>query len=150
MDTTAAPIGSPPDATGSMDIVRTIILTQGAILVASTIESAIFAGAFGPNAMFGVVLTAVAAVLTLGTSAALGRGSRRARRWTLIAEGAVLAGGILDLALMVLMTGSFLGPVPALTRLVAPLVVIVLVRRVGRAGRVGRVGQGGLAVEVAA
>lgn len=122
----------PSDPAGPLAVARAIVLVQGAVLVALTIEAAVFAAAFGPGAGAGVVVTALAAVLTLVTAVGLGRGARLAERWTVIAESAVLATGVLDLALALILTGSPVGPVVILTRFVAPLVVIALVRRTVR------------------
>jgi len=139
MDTTA----SAPIRAHAIDLARTIILVQGAILVAATIESFLFAAAFGPAAGIGVALTAGAAILTLVTAARLGAGrdaaglsglvghagpGRRIRRWTIIAEGAVIATFLVDLGLAIVVTGAPIGLVALMTRLVAPLVVIALVR----------------------
>ena len=68
---------------------------------------------------FGVI------VMRLGGPASPGR---RLRRWTVIAESAVIATGIIDLLLAIVFTGAPIGLVTFLTRLVAPLVVIALVR----------------------
>jgi hypothetical protein len=111
-----------------VEVVRVLVLMQGAILVATTIEAAIFSVAFGPAAGPGVLLTGGAAVLTLATSRGLGRGRRWARRLTVGAECAILAGAILELALSVLLAGATFGIVPTLTRLVVPIVVIVAIR----------------------
>ncbi len=122
---------SAPLRGGAIDLARTIVLVQGAILVAGTIEAALFAAAFGPAAGVGFALTAASAVATLATAARLGGPAgpgRRVRRWTVIAEAAVIATGIIDLLLSIVFTGAPIGLVTFLTRLVAPLVVIALVR----------------------
>jgi hypothetical protein len=111
-----------------VEVVRVLVLMQGAILVATTIEAALFSVAFGPAAGPAVLLTGGAAVLTLATSRGLGRRRRWARRLTVGAECAVLAGALLELALSLLLAGAAFGVVPTLTRLVVPIIVIVLLR----------------------
>lgn len=111
-----------------VEVVRVLVLMQGAILVATTIEAALFGLAFGPSTAPGVLFTAGAAVLTLAASRGLGRRKRWARRLTISAEFAILAGGLLELALSVLVVGAAFGIVPTLTRLVLPIVAIVALR----------------------
>jgi hypothetical protein len=111
-----------------VEVVRVLVLMQGAILVATTIEAAIFGLAFGPASRPAVLLTAGAAILTLTTARGLGRRRRWARRLTIIAEIGVLAGGLLELGLALAFTGAAIGIVPILTRLVVPIIVIVALR----------------------
>lgn len=129
MDTTnAAPTAAPlrPDL---MAVARILVLVQGAILVLGTLEAGVFLFAFGAAAGVSLALTAGGAVLTLATAAGLARGSRRARRWTLLAESGVVAIGVVDLVLALAMTGEPLAPVPLLTGLVVPASVIAILRR---------------------
>jgi hypothetical protein len=128
----AAPTASSRQRTVRPDLVEVVhllVLVQGSILVARSIEAVFFLAFSGVAATVSLGLTAVAAVLTLATAAALGRGSRRARGWTLIAESGVLAVGVVDLLLALAMTGEPLGPVALLVGLVLPAAVIVLLRR---------------------
>jgi hypothetical protein len=111
-----------------VEVVRVLVLMQGAILVATTIEAALFGLAFGPSTAPGVLFTAGAAVLTLAASRGLGRRKRWARRLTIGAELMILAGGLLELGLSVLLVGAAFGVVPSLTRLVVPIVAIVALR----------------------
>lgn len=132
----AAPALSPPSTTSTTstrtdlrEVVHVLVLVQGAILVARTIEAVFFLAFAGMAAVVSLGLTAAAAVLTMVTAGALARGSRRARRWTLVAESAVIAVGVVDLLLVLAMTGGLPGPVGLLVSLVLPGAVIVLLRR---------------------
>ena len=112
-----------------MEVAHVLVLIQGAVLVAGTLGAVAFLALVGAAGGVSLVLTAGAAVLTLATAAGLGRGSRPARRWTLLAESGVLAVGIVDLVLALLMTGEALAPVPLLGGLVVPAAVIAILRR---------------------
>jgi len=110
-------------------IAHILVLLQGAILVAHTLEAIVFLAFVGAASTVSLGLTAGAALLTLATAAGLARGSARARRWTLVAESGVLLVGLVDLALAWLMTGEPLGPVGLLGGLLIPAAVIVVLRR---------------------
>lgn len=128
---------SPPTSSASGPVTRTdrlavahiLVLIQGAILVASTLESVVFLAFAGPASRVSLGLTGSAAVLTLAAAAALARGSGRARRWTLAAESGIVVVTLVDLALALLMTGEPLGPVALLAGLVVPVAVIAILRR---------------------
>lgn len=112
-----------------MEVAHVLVLIQGAVLVAGTLEAVVFLTFAGAAGGISLALTAGAAMLTLATAAGLARGSRPARRWTLLAESGVLAVGIVDLVLALLMTGEALAPVPLLGGLVVPAAVIAILRR---------------------
>jgi hypothetical protein len=111
-----------------VEVVRVLVLMQGAVLVATTIEASLFGLAFGSATGPAVLLTAGAALLTLATARGLGRRRRWARRVTIVAESGVLAGGLLELGLSMLVSGTSFGIVPTLTRLVVPIFAIVALR----------------------
>ncbi len=112
-----------------MEVAHVLVLIQGAVLVAGTLEAVVFLSFAGAAGGISLALTAGAAMLTLATAAGLARGSRPARWWTLLAESGVLAVGIVDLVLALLMTGEALAPVPLLGGLVVPAAVIAILRR---------------------
>ena len=120
---------SPIEGTGLLAVAHILVLVQGAILVAATLEGVVFLGAVGQASSLSLALTAGAAILTLATAGGLARGSGRARRWTLIAESAVILVGLVDVLLAILMTGEPIGPVGLLTGLVIPAAVITILRR---------------------
>lgn len=111
-----------------VEVARVLVLMQGAVLVATAIEAAIFGLAFGPAAGPAFLFSACAAVLTLATARGLGRRRRWARRVTIVAEAAIFAGALLELGLSLLVLGAGIGLVPILTRLVVPVVVIAALR----------------------
>ena len=120
---------APVARTDSLAVAHILVLIQGAILVAGTLEAIAFLAFVGPASKVSLGLTASAAVLTLATAAGLARGSRRARRWTLIAESGVLVVGVIDLVLALVMTGEPLGPMALLGGIVVPSAVIAILRR---------------------
>jgi hypothetical protein len=127
--TTAVPAAPVRPRTDLLEVAHVLVLVQGAILVARTIEAVFFLAFVGPASVVSLGLTGSAAVLTLMTAAGLARGSRRAVRWTLIAETGVVAIGLVDLLLALVMTGEPLGPVALLVGFGLPIAVIVLLRR---------------------
>ena len=112
-----------------LEVAALLVLLQGAVLVAGILESLVFAAFVGPGAIGTAILGALAAALTLWASAALRRGSRRARRLTLVAESVATVVAVLESMVALLIAGALLPPVALLTRVVVPVAVIVLVRR---------------------
>jgi hypothetical protein len=120
---------TPIDRTGPVGVVHLLVLLQGAVLVASTIEALVFLGFAGPGGTVVLVLTAASAVATLLAAAGLARGSWVARRLTLLAESYVLVVALLELALSLVLAGTVLVPVAAITRIAIPVAVIAILRR---------------------
>jgi hypothetical protein len=120
---------TPIDRTGLVGVVHLLVLLQGAVLVASTIEALVFLGFAGPGGTVALGLTAASAVATLLAAAGLARGSRVARRLTLSAEGYVLVVALLELLLSLVLVGTLLVPVAVLARVAIPVAVIALLRR---------------------
>ncbi len=118
----------PPDG-GLTDVAVVLVGIQSAILLTSALEAAVSATFLGPTAIGPVALSGAAAAITAGSAVALGRRSRRARKWTLVAEGAVVAIALVDVVALPLLTGSASTLVAILTRLVVPLAVVGLLRR---------------------
>lgn len=116
-----------------LDVAKVLLLLQGAILVATTIESLIWSIAFPGAAAAPFILSAGAAVAILLARARLRADSRWTRRLVYGVEGFTLAFLALDLALAIALTGT---PPPAmalLTRFVLPVSVIYVVRQSARA-----------------
>lgn len=143
-----------PDRDGLVEIVRVLVLMQGAMLVASTIQAAFFASNFPQAGRGAVVLTGLATIATFAALWGLGRGAGWARRLTYAGEAFVLAGAIVDELLALGLSGAPLGLVATLTRVVVPVAVIVLLRRSRerrpRATEAGLTAVGALAVAGAA
>jgi hypothetical protein len=128
-----ASTNAPLVRTDRLAVAHILVLVQGAILVAASIEALVFLVIPGAATRVSLGLTAVAALLTLATAAGLARGSRRARRWTRVAESGVIAITAVDLILALLLTGEPLGPVALLAGLAAPIAVLLLLSEpVGR------------------
>lgn len=114
-----------------LDVVRVLLLLQGAILIANTLEAALFAVAFSGGLTPTVVFTFAAAVAVLVARARMDA-SARARRALYIVEAIVLVMLAIDTALSLIITHQSVPPVTVLTRFVLPAAVIALVGRIGR------------------
>ena len=125
----AVPAASARPRADLIEVAHILVLLQGAILVARTIEAVFFLGFAGPASVVSLAVTASAAVLTLATAGGLARGSRWASRWTRIAESGVIAVTCIDLALALALTGEPLGPMELSVGFAIPIAVIVLLRR---------------------
>jgi hypothetical protein len=115
-----------------VDVARVLLLLQGAILVANTIEAGLFAMAFSAGVVPSVLATAVAATLVFIGRARLDTG-RRSRRAIYVVEGVIIAMLALDLTLSLVLTHQTMPPMALLTRFALPVAVIALLGRVGRA-----------------
>lgn len=126
---TLSPPPPVPDRLGRAGIARLLVLLQGAVLVAATIETLVVMSAMDPGALPTLVLTAAAAVLTFLAAWGIGRGSRWARRWTIVAEAGVLLLVAADLAIAAFLGGLELVPMTVVLRIGVPIAVITLLRR---------------------
>lgn len=127
MDTTRRP------ADDFLDLARVLLLLQGSILVATTIESLIWGLAFAGAAAAPALLSGAAATTILVARARLRADRRWTRRLVYGVEGFTLAFLALDLALAIALTGTPPPAVAVLTRFVLPVSVIFLVRQSARA-----------------
>lgn len=128
MDTTRTPDGGP------LDIARALLLVQGAILAAATIEAAIFGLAFG-NGGGAVLMSGAAALAVLLARARLGSDRPWTYRVVYVVEGLTLASLAIDTVIASLIAGAIPPPVAVLTRLVIPAAVVALLQHSGRADR---------------
>ena len=116
-----------------LDLIRVLLLLQGAILVASTIEALfwglVFPGATGAS----VALSGVAATAVLSARARLRAERRWTRRVVYIVEGVTLATLAIDFALAFAFSAGIPPTVALLTRFVLPVAVIALLRHAARA-----------------
>jgi hypothetical protein len=116
---------------GTSGIVRVLLLLQGGFALLSVLE-VVFMGLVSgtlPVLVPVAAITGVLAIATLWLAAGLRSGSRRGRRLTFAIEGFVLLGGLADLGLSLAFSHAFLDPVPAVTRLLIPTAIIVILRR---------------------
>jgi hypothetical protein len=122
-----------PQADDLLEVARVLLLVQGAILVATTIEALVFGGVFAGAAGVPVFTSGAAAALLLVARARL----RADRRWTRLlvygVEILTLAFLAIDTVLAIALTRALPPLVMLCTQLVLPMSVIVLLRRSGRA-----------------
>jgi len=115
-----------------LDLARVLLLLQGSILIATTIEAAVWGMAFAGAAATPLLLSLGAAVVILVARARLRADRRWTRRLVYGVEGFTLAFLALDLALAIALTGTPPPAVALLTRFVLPVSVIFLLRRSAR------------------
>lgn len=125
MDTSRRP------ADDLLDVVRALLLLQGAILVATTIESLIVGAALGTTGG-PVLMSAVAAAAILGARGRLRADRQWPRRLIYVVEVLKLATIAVDAALAFALTRELPPVVALLTQLVLPASVITLLRRSAR------------------
>lgn len=115
-----------------LDVARALLLLQGAILVATTLEALIFGLAF-PGAAGGVLLSGASAVAILVARTRLRAERRWSRRLVYVVEGLTLAFAVVDSVLAIALTRALPPAVAVLTQLVLPASLITLLRRSARA-----------------
>jgi hypothetical protein len=114
-----------------LEVARVLLLVQGAILVATTIEALLWSFVF-PGAGGAFLLSAISAVVILASRIRLRADRRWSRRLVYIVEGSTLAAVAIDIVLAVVLVHSFPPLVALLTQLALPISVIVLLRRSAR------------------
>lgn len=120
-----------------LDVAKVLLLLQGWVLVATTIEAMVWGMAFAGAAGVPLLLSGGAAVVILVARARLRPDRRRTRRLVYGVEAFTLAFFALDLALALALTGTPPPAVAILTRFALPLSVIYLLRQSARASAVG-------------
>ena len=118
---------APPDS--RVDVVRILLLIQGGIAVTSTIEVFLVGAFTGFFIAPLIVLTLLAATITLWASRGVRLRSRRARSVTLWAEGTILFFALVDLLLAIFLARRGLALVPTVTRIVLPIAIMRTLRR---------------------
>jgi F0F1-type ATP synthase assembly protein I len=116
-----------------LDVARALLLVQGAILVATTIEAAIFGLAFA-GAGGTILVSGAAAAVLLVARARLRPDRRGSRRVVYIVEAITVVPFVVDIALALVLAHGLPPVVAVLTQLVLPLCVITVLRRSARAG----------------
>jgi hypothetical protein len=115
-----------------LDVARALLLLQGAILVATTIEalvwSAFFPGAGGSPAL----MSGAAAVVIFVGRARLRADRRWARRLVYFVEGLILLTAAINVAIGLALAHALPPMVALLTQVVLPIVITALLRRSGR------------------
>jgi hypothetical protein len=122
-----------------LDVVRVLLLVQGAILIATTIEAAVWGVAFsGAPGVPMLMSGAAAAIVLIARLRITVSGRPTARRLVYAVECVVLVTFVLESALAIALAGA-LPPVAAvLTQLALPLSVVTLLRRSRSARRAMR------------
>ena len=115
-----------------LDIARALLLLQGAVLLATTIEALVWGTAFGGSAGPSFLLSAASATVILVARVRLRAGRAWSRRLVYAVEGLILATLAIDTVLAVALTQSLPPLVALLTRFVLPVSVIALLRRSAR------------------
>lgn len=115
-----------------IDVVRALLLLQGSILVATTIEATFWSIVF-PGAGASVLMSCVAALVILVARARLRADRPWPRRLVYLVECLTVLLFVVDVALAVALTHALPPLVAVLTQLVLPLSVITLLRRSARA-----------------
>lgn len=108
-----------------------LLLLQGAILVATTIEALFWRAAFGATGS-SAFLSAATAAIVLVARARLRADRRWTRRILYTVEGITLAILALDTVLAIAIAHALPPPVALLTRFLLPVVVMALLRRAAR------------------
>lgn len=125
---THPPTSPPPPPLDRWATARLLVLLQAALLSAIVIESLVASSLLGPTGLTAAALTGLAALVTLATAIGLGQRRRLARRWALVAEAGVIALGVIDVVLALVLAGDV--PLMLLaTRVALPLAVIALLWR---------------------
>jgi hypothetical protein len=114
-----------------LDIARALLLLQGAILVATTIEALVW-GAFFPGGG-AALLSGVSAVVILVARVRLRADRRWSRRLVYVVEGSTVAFFAVDIVLAAVLAHAVPPVVALLTQLVLPISVAALLRRSARA-----------------
>jgi hypothetical protein len=125
METTRRP------ADDLLEVARALLLLQGAILVATTIESLFWSVVF-PGAGGALLTSGLSAVVVLVARTRLRADRPWARRLVYAVEGLTLIAVAVDIALALALTHALPPLVALLTQLVLPVCVVMLLRRSAR------------------
>jgi hypothetical protein len=112
-----------------LDLARVLLLVQGWVLVATTIEAVIWGMAFAGAASVPLLLSGGAAAVILVARARLRADRRWVRRLVYGVEGFTLALLALDVALAMALTGTPPPAVAVLTRFALPVSILFVVRQ---------------------
>lgn len=128
-----------------LDVARVLLLLQGAILVATTIEALLWGALFMGAAGAPFLMSAAAAAVVLIGRVRLRADRRRTRRLIYVVEGLVLATFVVNTTLAIALAGALPPAAAVLTQLALPLSVVLLLRGWTRAAsRPMPVSSGGL------
>ena len=116
-----------------LDVVRVLLLLQGAILVATTLEAVIWGVIFSGTVGIAALMSGSAAAIVLVARVRVRPDRRRMRRLTYVVEGVILATFVIDTAAALVLAHA-LPPLAAIfTDGLLPLSLVWLLRRSSRA-----------------
>jgi hypothetical protein len=115
-----------------LDVARVLLLLQGAILVATTLEALIW-GLIFPGAGGAALMSGLSAVVILVARLRLRADRRWSRRLIYLVEGSTVALFAVDMVLAIALTHALPPLVALITQLVLPISVVTLLRRSARA-----------------
>jgi hypothetical protein len=116
-----------------LDVARVLLLVQGAILVATTIDASIWGAIFSGAPGAAALMSAAAAGIVLIARVRIRPDRRRIRRLVYVIEGVILATFAIESVLSILLAGTLPPLAALLTQLTLPLSVIALLHRSSRA-----------------
>ena len=112
-----------------LDVARALLLLQGAILIATTIEALVWAAVFPGASGSPVLMSGAAVVAILVGRARLGADRRWTRRLIYLVEGLILLTAAINVAIALALAHALPPMVALLTQVVVPVSVIALLRR---------------------
>jgi hypothetical protein len=118
-----------------LDVARALLLFQGAILIATTIEALVWAAVFPGASGSPVLMTGAAAIVLLAGRLRLRADRRWTRRLVYAVQGFILLTAAADIAIALLLAHALPPMVALLTQVVLPIAVIALLRRAARRAR---------------
>ena len=118
-----------------LEVARALLLLQGAILIATTIEALVWAAVFPGASGSPALMSGAAAVVILVGRIRLGVDRRWARRLVYLVEGFVLLTAAIDVAIGLALAHAFPPMVALLTQVALPIAVIALLRGSARRPR---------------
>lgn len=116
-----------------IDLVRVVLLLQGALLATAAVEAAFFSAVFGGASAPSALLTGIAALVVFVARARLAPARRRSRRALYAVEILILLFFGLDVILTLIIARTTVPPLAAITQFAMPVAVIWLLGRVSRA-----------------
>jgi hypothetical protein len=131
-----APMNTDRRTDDLLDLTRVLLLVQGAILMATTIEALVWASAFPGAGSLVPLLNGASAVVILVARARLRADRRRLRRLVYVVEGLIVAAFAIDTVLAIVLAHSAMPVVAVFSQFVLPVSVIGLLRRIARTAAV--------------
>jgi len=129
-----------------LEVARALLLLQGSILIATTIEALVWAAFFPGASGSPAVMSGASAVATLVGRTRLRADRGWARRLVYLVEGLILLTAAVDVAVALALAHALPPLVALLTQVALPIAVITLLRRSARLPRTAVMPKNGRAV----